>query len=159
MLNWKKSFFQSVALTTGTSITSDMNLRSSLSRLWGTHRLPVDLFRRLLCVWSVYTLSWHTGRLTSVTLSTAASWEFVVDERSMQMSSFSQSLSFLQSSLISFRRRWFASFRLVKEYLVAHPRSFSVPRAFSYSLWHSRMFHFILTKLCYDIIMTVPACV
>lgn len=75
---------------------------SPLTWIWGHDyldhqepRLLLETLKCLLCVWSVYILSWHTCRLTPVTLSTSASWDFVEDERSMQISSFSQSLSCL----------------------------------------------------------------
>lgn len=71
---------------------------SPLTLIWGhhfpddqEHSLLLHSLKRLLCVWSIYILRWHTGRLTPVTLFTGASWEFG-DERSMQMSSFRQSL-------------------------------------------------------------------
>lgn len=74
-----------------------------LTWIWGHHRahdqeheLLLHSPKRLSAVWSVFIPGWHTGRLTLVTLSTGASWELVGDERSMQMSPFSQSPSRLQ---------------------------------------------------------------
>lgn len=40
-------------------------------------------------VWSALNLGRHAGRLTRVTFTTAASWELVGDERSIQMASLS----------------------------------------------------------------------
>lgn len=92
-------------LTARISITSDVNPRSSLSRWSGTRPL-LHSPKQLLCVWSVYTLVWHTGRLTPVTLPTGASSEFEGDERGMQMSAFSQSLSCVQFQSNHFYPGW-----------------------------------------------------
>lgn len=99
-----------LCLSTKFSATSDMDLRSSMSRWWG--KQPLDSLKCLLHVWSVYILSWHTGRGTPVTLSTSASWESLSamrDACKWALSAYHYVACSWEPGLISFLSSWFDS--------------------------------------------------